>query len=418
MNITGSSYNKRILINISWLLLEHAVRLAAGVFSASILARVLGVEGYGMFNYILGITLIFQSLSYINPAELMVPKLTIAGAEERRILVGNGFFIRLSFSIVAYLSLLFFIAITDGYFQFKVAVILGATILFSESVGIVTAYLQSQTLIKYRSRLVMVTDISKALALVVVYKLGFENIYLYAAIHVGQHVLIALGLLFIYYFLTKEIPLTFSRDSAYELLKQGFPYFVGIVFMIIFLRSDIVFMRHYTDEITLGLYASATQLFKQAAVIAPIFASSCAPLLVYRYSEITKIKNNVVTLSVVMFFIGCITALILYYFSPQLISLIFGERFEGAVDIFLYLLIILPLLFLNEGLSIYLIKMKLSRLLIYKWILVLFGAIVAYTVLIPEYGSRGAAVGYGIGYVLACLFGLYSVFRFKGLVAN
>ena len=81
MNTTGSNHNKKILINISWLLLEHGVRLAAGVFSASILARVLGVEGYGMFNYILGITFIFQSISYINPAELMVPKLTNASTK-------------------------------------------------------------------------------------------------------------------------------------------------------------------------------------------------------------------------------------------------------------------------------------------------------------------------------------------------
>lgn len=417
MNTTGSNHNKRILINISWLLLEHGVRLAAGVFSASILARVLGVEGYGMFNYILGITFIFQSISYINPAELMVPKLTNASTKERQVLVGNGFFIRLSFSIVAYLLLLLFIAITDGYFQFKIALILGATVLFSEAAGIVTAYLQSQTLIKYRSRLVMFTDITKALTLITIYKLGYTSIYLYAAIHVGQHILIAIGLLYIYYSLTTEIPLSFSRNSAYQLIRQGFPFFVGIVFMIIFLRLDIVFMRHYTDQVSLGLYASAIQLFQQAAIVAPILSSSCAPLLVYRYNEVSEVRKNVTVLSLVMFFIGSITALILYYFSPYLIALIFGEGFDGSVDIFRRLLIVLPLFFLNEGLNIYLLKMGLSRLLIYKWVLVLLGAIIAYKALIPEYGSIGAVVGYGIGYILACVFGLYSVFRFKE-VAN
>ena len=128
MKAEQSSHRKKILINISWLLLEHGVRLVTGVFSASILARVLGVEGYGMFNYTLGLTLIFQSLSYINPAELMIPKLSNANSIERRKLMGNGFVIRLFFSLIAYACLLLFLAITDESFQFKLALILGLTI--------------------------------------------------------------------------------------------------------------------------------------------------------------------------------------------------------------------------------------------------------------------------------------------------
>ncbi|MDK6976699.1 hypothetical protein, partial [Proteus mirabilis] len=71
--------------------------------------------------------------------------------------------------------------------------------------------------------------------------------------------------------------------------------------MIIFLRLDIVFMRHYTDQVSLGLYASAIQLFQQAAIVAPILSSSCAPLLVYRYNEVSEVRKNVTVLSLVMF---------------------------------------------------------------------------------------------------------------------
>ena len=316
MKAEPSSHRKKILNNISWLLLEHGVRLVAGVFSASILARVLGVEGYGMFNYILGLTLIFQSLSYINPAELMVPKLSNADNIERRTLMGNGFFIRLFFSLIAYTCLLLFLAITDGAFQFKLAVILGVVIFLNEAFAIITAYLQSQTIIKYRSRLVMLVDIIKALVLISLYQLGVESIYTYAIVHVGQNLLIALGLLFIYRSVARENFFYFSLSESYHLVREGLPFFIGIIFMIIFNRADIVFMRHLSDGTSLGLYASSIQLFNHAIVVAPILASSCAPLLVYKHDELSIIKKNVLLLRTVICFLGTLTALVLNYLAP------------------------------------------------------------------------------------------------------
>ncbi|NLB76175.1 MAG: oligosaccharide flippase family protein [Crenarchaeota archaeon] len=413
MKAEQSSHRKKILINISWLLLEHGVRLVTGVFSASILARVLGVEGYGMFNYILGLTLIFQSLSYINPAELMIPKLSNANSIERRKLMGNGFVIRLFFSLIAYACLLLFLAITDESFQFKLALILGLTILLNEAFAIITAYLQSQTIIKYRSRLVMFVDISKALVLISLYQLGVESIYTYAIVHVGQNLLIALGLLFIYRSVTKEGFFYFSLSESYHLIRQGLPFFIGIIFMIVFSRADIVFMRHLSDVTSLGLYASAIQLFNHAIVVAPILASSCAPLLVYKHQNLSVIKKNTLLLSAAMCVIGMLTAVALYYLAPILISVIFGDRFTNAIDMFQYLLIVLPLFFLNEGLNIYLIKMKLARFMIYKWLIVLTAAVIAYTHFIPIFNGLGAVIGYGIGYFLACLFSLCIIFFYQ-----
>lgn len=408
-----SATQKRILINIFWLLSEHGVRIVAGIFSVSILARVLGVENYGMFNYIVGLALIFQSLSYINPAELMVPKLTNANALEREALIGNGFFIRLFFSLIAYGSLLLFLAITDGVFQFKLAVILGITILFNETFAIFTAYLQSQTIIKYRSRLVIVIEVINALALILLYYSGYKNIYIYAAVIVIKSILLASCLLLIYRFLTKQWFFSFSFHKSHRLLKQGFPFFIGIVLMIVASRSDVVFMRHLSDEMSLGLYASAVQLFNVVNAISPIIASSCAPLLVYKYQQVLIIKKNVLLLSCAMLSTGVLSALVLYYLAPMMISLVFGERFSGAIHVFHYLLVILPLCFLNEGLNIYLIKMKLAKLMIYKWALVLVGSISTYILFIPKLNSLGAVVGYGVGYLLACLFGLYVIFFYQ-----
>ena len=103
----------KFIKNIFWLLFEHGIRIGGSIVTASILARVLGVEKYGIFQYLLGLIVIFKSLSYVNPAEIMVPRLTNADAMQRRYLMGGGFFIRAFFCIVAYIAFLVFVYFGD-----------------------------------------------------------------------------------------------------------------------------------------------------------------------------------------------------------------------------------------------------------------------------------------------------------------
>lgn len=413
MNNVQSGNKRKILTNIAWLLTEHGVRLFLGVFSTSILARALGVEGFGMFNYVLALTVMFQALSFINSAELMVPKLANASEDERHELVSNGFFIRLFFSVVAYLSLSLILVIFEGGTEFKLALILGLIILFGEAFGIVTAFLQSQTIIKYRSRLVMVADLVRALVLIVLFQLKIENINLYAMAYVTSNLILAIGLTFIYHYLNRELFFKFSFVNSQKLLLEGLPFFFGIVFMVAFGRLGVIAVRYLSDETTLGLYSSALQLYAQASVVAPIIATSFAPLLVYKQNQNNIIKKNVFVLSVIMFVLGTVTAILLYFFAPILISFIFGERFSGAIHTFQLLLFVLPFFFLNEGLNVYLIKMKLAQWMIYKWLIALLGAALFYYLFIPTYDATGAVLGYGFGSLLACGLGVGVVLFYR-----
>ena len=179
--------------------------------------------------------------------------------------------------------------------------------------------------------------------------------------------------------------------------------------MCIFLRADIVATRYLSDGTTLGLYASAIQLFGSETAIAPIIAVSFAPLFVYKFDELYTIKKNIWLLACGMITIALFTSMAMYFLSPILISLIFGAKFNDAVEIFRYLLFILPLIFLNEALNLYIIKMKLGKLLIYKWGLALGSAVAAYLCFIPLYGAVGTVIGLGAGYLVACIFGVAAI---------
>ena len=399
----------KFIKNISWLLFEHGIRIGGSIVIASILARVLGIEKYGIFQYLLGLVVIFKSLSYINPAEIMVPRLTNADAMQRRYLMGSGFFIRAFFCIVAYIAFLAFVYFSDDVKAFNLALILGFCIFLDEAFGIVTAFLQSQTMIKYRSVLYICFMIIKITILASLFWLGVTNIYIYVLTYMLESICMALGLLWVYKILNKELFFTFDFNKILPLFKDGLPFFLGICFMCIFLRADIVATRYLSDGTSLGLYASAIQLFGSLTAMAPIIAVSFAPLFVYKFDELDTIKKNIWLLACGMVAISLFTSMAMYFLSPILISLIFGAKFNDAVEIFRYLLFILPLIFLNEALNLYIIKMKLGKLLIYKWGLALGGAVAAYLYFIPLYGAVGTVIGLGAGYLVACIFGVAAI---------
>ncbi|MDA3077967.1 oligosaccharide flippase family protein [Campylobacter sp. JMF_06 NA1] len=404
--------NPKIVKNIAWLLCEHGVRIVMGLAVTMILARVLSVEEYGNFQYILGLVVIFSALSYINPAEIVVPRLTNADAVERKIIMGNGFVIRFVSSVIAYLALLLFVFFTDDIKIFYLSVVMASSILVNEAFAIITAYLQSQTMIKYRSVLVMATHIIKLLMFLALYYLGVTNIYAYGFATAFELFLIAFGLLAVYRILTKEWFFTYDKAQIYKFLKLGLPFFAGIILMIVCRRVDFMFLKHLGDEFSLGLYTSAISLLTIATAISPIIAISFAPLFVYKFDDIKIIKSNVLKLAFGMFAMAILTAVTLYFLAPLVINLIFGAKFSGTIPVFKILLVVLPLIFLDEALNIYIIKMQLGKILIYKWVLVLLFSSLGYIVFIPKFLAYGTVIGYGLGYLVACLFGFCVMFKY------
>lgn len=403
----------KIAKNISWLLFEHGVRMASGIVVAFVLARVLGVEQYGVFQYILALVVIFKSFSYINPAEIMVPRLVSATGMERKNLMGNGFAIRFCASIFAFIIFLLFVYFKDGVEIFYLALILGFSILLDEAFAIVTAFLQSQTMIKYRSVISIALLITKMVALLTMYFCGVKNIYLYALVYLCDSVIMSCGLLCVYKFINKELFFTFNFGEIKRLLKEALPFFAGIIFMSIFWRIDVVMVQNLSNSVSLGLYTSALQLFYNISVISPIIAISFAPLFIYKFDDIKIIKHNTLVLTLGMFLLASFTSIVVYFLAPFFISLIFGAKFSNAIEIFRYLLFVLPFIFANEALNLYIIKIKLGKLLIFKWALALAGAVLVYLYFIPVYGGIGAVIGLGFGYFLTCIFGVVVMFGGK-----
>lgn len=402
---------KKIAANVFWLLSEHGTRMALGLLVAAVLARQLGVAQYGLFQYAISLVAVFSSISFICGAEVLVPMLTTADVRARQEIMGNAFAVRLFFSVIAFIGLALFSFFTEERQIFYLIALLGVTLLFNESFAVVTAWLQSQTNSKPRSILVMVSLVVKAGIMGGLYYYKVSSPFYYAMAYIIDPLTVALGLLFIFYNKTGQTFFNYSFPIAYDLFKKGLPFFGGLIAMFAFQRLDLIMLKQLSDLQILGHYAAAVQLFNQLNAIAPILVMSLAPLLVYRHGDMAIVKKNVFKIVLIMFVVAILGAIAVQIIAPLFVPLLFGDQYQASIPILCALVWVSCLLFVNEGLNIYLLKMQKGSWVTIKWFLALLFALPAYWFLIPVYQVLGAIISIAFGYVVVFLFGVYALLK-------
>lgn len=405
---------EKIYRNIFWLIVEFCFRLGANLVISAVIARQLGVEQYGIFQYAIGLTLAFSALSFVCGGEVLIPKLVHADTRETKQLLGNAFLLRLAFSVMAYISLITFSIATEELKSTRQLIaVLGLSILTTESFSVVTAWLQSQTNNRPKSILTSLIISIKLALIFFLYSREEKSPVNFAQIWAVEALLIATGLAFIYKKQNKEFFFCFDIRIICNLWKEGLPFYLGLLAAYFFLRLDFIMLKIFGNPYDLGLYASAIQLLSVITAFSAILVSSMAPLMIYRHESINTIQHNMLIMTGLVVGFAAFSAALANFFAPWAVPILFGEKFNQAIPVFRTLAWISILYFLDAALNVFLVKIKKGKLIIVKWLAAIIFALPSYFMLIPKYHAYGAITGSYIGYAVACFLGVYYFFRHR-----
>lgn len=403
---------KKIVVNIAWLTLEYLFKILAALVINALVARHLGVEHYGVFQYALAVILVFSSISFVCGAEVLVPALVTAKKNDAQELLIDAFALRLLFSLIAYAFLIIYALVFEVQ-NIRLFVILGAVILLNEPFGVVSAWLQSQTDSRPRTILVNLVLFLKVLFLfvaVVHFKVDVNGI---AAAWLLEGVLLAIGLTYIFNRNGFSAKLRIRRSALLNLWRRGAPFFISLILAFLFMRVDMFALRFFGKPEELGLYASAFQLLATITAFSPILVNSLAPLLIYAPNDDSLIKSNILKIVALVCLFSMVLASGVTLLGSYIIPIIFGKRYVAATPIFVALSWASVLVFADAALNLYLIKKKRASLISMKWIVALLVSLPVYLVEVPEKGAMGAVFGYIAGYASACVIGAFLLFRLK-----
>jgi O-antigen/teichoic acid export membrane protein len=141
----------------------------------------------------------------------------------------------------------------------------------------------------------------------------------------------------------------FSVSELKRILISSLPMGLGMIFVWIYDRVDVLILRGFTDDTMVAYFAIAYSLYKAPQafanfILTPLFSDLSNEFSQKKFISSTTISQRFTHL---LFFILPIL-LILMIISGWLPSFIYGSRYAVASPYFLYLLIALPGLLFNN----------------------------------------------------------------------
>lgn len=146
---------------------------------------------------------------------------------------------------------------------------------------------------------------------------------------------------------------TLSYVNKVEMIKESAIFGISGVFYMVYYQVNIVLVKYFISSEDAGYYSVAF-LFISAAILFPtvIYQKYLLPKLHrWAYQDIYKLKLVYKYGNIFMLVFGCVFSGIIWFLSPMVISILFGEKYIGSVILIQLLSLSIPIIYLasNSG---------------------------------------------------------------------
>jgi len=384
---------RSLLGNSMWLFIDKLVRLIVGLFVGVLVARYLGPENMGIWNYCIAIFtffVIFPSLGleHISPREFVNRK----GEEEKLLNTAVKLkFIGATFGIV--LSVLF-MGFFKGFSSYLIPLvfILTSGYLF-QSFDIIDFYYQSRLEQKKSVIARMV-----AFLIVSVYKLYLVQsdapLIWFVASSTIDFGIGAIGL--IYSLKKSRVQLKwrmFDCKLAKALLKDSLVFSVSALVIVIYFKVDQVMITEILGEQQNGIYSISVRIYELFVFLPAVLVSSFLPVITRKFQENeVEFKASLKQLYSVLTYLSIIFTVLVWFFGPFVMDVLYGEEYSGSGEILQYIGLGFYSVFIGMGTGNYLIIRNKKKFVLLKSFVGLVVNVVLNLWLIPKMGINGAVI--------------------------
>ncbi len=154
----------------------------------------------------------------------------------------------------------------------------------------------------------------------------------------------------------------FDRVLARRMLREALPFWLAGIFSLAYSRGDVVVLRALTGDAEVGAYRAAGQLYDVAKTLPVVVMTAMFPQLArnFRFAR-ARLRRAEWGLSAGLTGAGALTAVALAIAAGFVLRRM-GPGFERAVPALHILSAALPLVFLNSGLTYFLVARDLGVL--------------------------------------------------------
>ena len=392
---------RKIVANTGWLFVDRIFRIGVGLVVGVWIARYLGPEQFGLYNYAIAFVSIFTSFATLGLDSIVVRDLVRTPTVQTEIL-GTAFFLKLISgltTLITAVSIITLIHPTKHLTHWLVGII--AARLVFQSFDAIDLWFQSKVESKY-------TIYAKNTIFILITFLNLLLIKLqapliaFAWINFIEIVLVSLGLVVVYQITGQTVKAwRINLFRAKNLLNDSWPIILSGTAIYIQARIDQVMLGGMVGDLEVGQYSAALRLIEVFGFVPMIIHKSVTPKITQSKTESETVYfRNLLQVYRLMTILFLVIAIPLFLFSNRIVVSLYGHEYQTAG--LLLSLSSVRLFFTNFGVarSLYIINENLFKHSLMTAAIGCMINIFLNYVLIPKYASAGSIIATIISFLV------------------
>jgi O-antigen/teichoic acid export membrane protein len=393
--------HRTIVTNTFYQILSRGTTAFITFLITLLLARTVGVEGFGEFTKITSYIAFFYLL-----VDFGLNAVFLQQYEKER--YKQLFFLRIILSVIAIIianSIAFLL-------PYNVQTGVGFSPLVKIGIGIFSFSLVSQAIILSASAIfqknLRYIDLTKStivgslvtlLCVVLVVELQLPFYFFLVSFIVGTTVTAILSQWFIS---TPLTPFALDMPLVKKMLTQSTPLLLMLVFNLVYFKIDILLLSFLKPTTDVGIYGLAYRFFDFLIALPLFLSNSLYPLFLTTHAS--KFRSTVLFYVAIAFGLAIVIVVPFWFLSPLLVLI--KEEFADAISPLRFLLLSLPLFFATSIVQWALIAQKKQTFLMWVYLAVACLNMLLNALFIPyaSYNASAIITGVSEGLVLLLLF--------------
>ena len=383
---------KTIFQNSGWLLFDKLLRLFIGLTISAWIARDLGPDQFGNLAYIIAIIAIFQSVTTLGLDNILVRDMARNHNGSGQLLA-TVTLLRFITGLVSWIIILTLMILINGFQSVPVPLtfLVGGVLVFQAG-DTVDLWFQSQSRNKLTVlvRLIayLIANTTKVLLLI-----SHKSLYYFAAVVSLEGFISCVGFFIIYRRHPCPDSWSVSLTITRRLLKEGFPYALSSIAILIYMRIDQIMIKEILGEQELGIYAALLPIATVWQFIPMMLMTVLAPFI-----SRAKTSGDIVYWEMlrkifrVYALLGWGASILALVIASNFVSILYGDSYKDGVPTLIVYSFTNIIINMGVAQNLWIFNEKKSKIHLYKTCIGLLICIVGNYILLPLLGIIGAAI--------------------------
>jgi PST family polysaccharide transporter len=187
------------------------------------------------------------------------------------------------------------------------------------------------------------------------------------------------------------LPAPFDRALARQAAREALPLGIASLLSLLYFKGDVLLLWLLTSDAELGAYGAAYKFFEGSMILPSILLAAAFPPLARAHGDRQRQDRWERAILGPLLGMGTLVGAVLYFARGPLVAVAFGPALGRATASLRVLALGVPLLFVNFGLTHFLIARDLGRRNLLFGLLMLFVNVGLNLIAIPRLAGPGAA---------------------------